>query len=617
MGLLPTSDKGNKYLLVIGDYFTKFIHAIPIRNQEAETVARSFVDNFITTFGVPMQVHTDQGANFESRLFRELCRILDIDKTKTTVMRPQSDGMVERFMRTIGNMLSPFVSVHQKDWDQYVPLIMMVYRPSEHETTGATPCQMMFGREIKLPVDLVLGRPLNKLDGLNHKPSADYLHELEQVVGAGAKVAGDGAKVVGAAKVAGDGAKVVGAGAKGGGDGAKVIGDGAKVVGAGAKGASEGAEVVGAKVAGDGAMVVGVGAKPGRVHSNADALSRRPCLDDCSHCSRKETTENVSVVGVIAQDNDSVTVCEPVPNSPSVLKEINYEQSSSKLSIDVVHKEASTDERCVYGGRRDRSNVNIPDKASSVDKFLSAKSNQIKSDKEVRLLQKTHKLSTVNEGKRGTTVRVVTRSMKNTDVLLNDHGLISTDFSQSFDIQNEQKQDKVLTLVRQWKVEPNKPEWSIVSKFSPEVKHYWNRLDSFELKDGVLYRKWESENGDEITWQIVIPENLKKFVLTQLHNSPAGGHLGVKKTLSKRWLVERHILERHSDYGWKCPECKKIFQRRSSPHGCKTTDKEMLCFNNKTGSRGKEAGEEMELYKVEELTQKIKLVDANGKNFPS
>lgn len=89
--------------------------------------------------------------------------------------------------------------------------------------------------------------------------------------------------------------------------------------------------------------------RPGRVHSNADALSRRPCLDDCSHCSRKETTEGVKVVGVIAQDNDSVTVGEPVSNSPSVLKEINYEQSRSKLSIEVVHKEASTDERCVYG----------------------------------------------------------------------------------------------------------------------------------------------------------------------------------------------------------------------------------------------------------------------------
>ncbi|VDI79030.1 Hypothetical predicted protein [Mytilus galloprovincialis] len=91
MGPLPTSEYGNKHVLVIGDYFTKFVHAIPIVNQEAQTVARAFIENFVTIFGVPMQLHTDQGANFEARVFQELCKVLDIDKTRTTVMRPQSD----------------------------------------------------------------------------------------------------------------------------------------------------------------------------------------------------------------------------------------------------------------------------------------------------------------------------------------------------------------------------------------------------------------------------------------------------------------------------------------------------------------------------------------------
>ncbi|VDI29173.1 Hypothetical predicted protein [Mytilus galloprovincialis] len=166
MGPLPPSDKGNKYLLVIGDYFTKFIHAIPIRNQEEETVARNFVDNFITIIGEPMQVHTDQGANFGSRFFRELCRILDIDKTRTTVMRAQSDGMVERFMCPSTKRTG-------------INIIMMAYRSSDHETTGVTSCQMMLGNAINHLVDLVLARALYKLDGLNYKPSADYLHELE------------------------------------------------------------------------------------------------------------------------------------------------------------------------------------------------------------------------------------------------------------------------------------------------------------------------------------------------------------------------------------------------------------------------------------------------------
>ena len=179
MGPLPTSVSGNKYLLVIADYFTKFVHALPMKNQEADTVARTFVHDFVTIFGVPMQVHTDQGANFESNLFKEVCKLLDIDKTRTTVMRPQSDGMAERHMRTLTNMLSSFVSENQKDWDQYIPLLMMAYRSSVHQTTGVSPCKMIFGREINLPVDLVFGQPMNQDKVFKSGDALEYVHELE------------------------------------------------------------------------------------------------------------------------------------------------------------------------------------------------------------------------------------------------------------------------------------------------------------------------------------------------------------------------------------------------------------------------------------------------------
>jgi transposase InsO family protein len=96
-----------------------------MRNQEADNVAKKLIENFITIFGVPMQIHTDQGTNFESNLFKALCKYLDIDKTRTTVMRPQSDGMAKRYMRTIEDMLSSFVGTRQNDWDKYIPLIMM------------------------------------------------------------------------------------------------------------------------------------------------------------------------------------------------------------------------------------------------------------------------------------------------------------------------------------------------------------------------------------------------------------------------------------------------------------------------------------------------------------
>ena len=147
LGPLPVSTTGNKYLLIVQDYFTKWVEAYPLPNQEAVSVAEVLIQHFISRFGVPMSLHSDQGRNFESAVFAEMCDLLGIDKTRTTPLHPQSDGMVERFNRTIEAQLSKFVDYHQKDWDLHIPLLLMAYRTSVHETTGCTPAMMMMGRD--------------------------------------------------------------------------------------------------------------------------------------------------------------------------------------------------------------------------------------------------------------------------------------------------------------------------------------------------------------------------------------------------------------------------------------------------------------------------------------
>ena len=99
-------------------------------------------------------IHTDQGVQFESNLFQEVCRLLQIQKTRTTPYHPQSDGMIERNNRTILTMLSAFVNEHQNDWDEHLPYISMAYRAAEHETTGNTPNYMMLGREVTTQLDI-------------------------------------------------------------------------------------------------------------------------------------------------------------------------------------------------------------------------------------------------------------------------------------------------------------------------------------------------------------------------------------------------------------------------------------------------------------------------------
>ena len=101
MGPLPPTDRDNNCILVISDYFAKWTESYPMPNQEAETVPNVVVRGLISRFGVPRQLHTDHGRNFESQLFLEMCSIMEIDRTRTISVRPQSDGMVKRFNRTM------------------------------------------------------------------------------------------------------------------------------------------------------------------------------------------------------------------------------------------------------------------------------------------------------------------------------------------------------------------------------------------------------------------------------------------------------------------------------------------------------------------------------------
>lgn len=159
MGPLPKTSAGNRHIVVIGDYFTKWMEAYPIPNAEAETVAQVVVEQFICKLGTPRQLHTDKGTNFESHLFKQVCKLLGIDKTRTTSRRPQSDGMVERFNRTLEQMLRMYVSNKQADWDKHLPYVMLAYRSTVHSSTGFTPNKLMLGREVELPLHTVVGRP--------------------------------------------------------------------------------------------------------------------------------------------------------------------------------------------------------------------------------------------------------------------------------------------------------------------------------------------------------------------------------------------------------------------------------------------------------------------------
>ena len=175
LGPLPVTERGNKYIVVIADYFTRWVESYPVPNHQAHTIANVIMENFFARFGLPRTIHTDQGRDFESRLFQNMCHLLGIDKTRTTPWHPQSDGLIERYNRTLETMLKEMVSEQQTDWDLYVGLCCMAYRATPHEATKMTPNLMMLGRNLPMPSHLQLKSPEVPPENL-----PDYVAKLEE-----------------------------------------------------------------------------------------------------------------------------------------------------------------------------------------------------------------------------------------------------------------------------------------------------------------------------------------------------------------------------------------------------------------------------------------------------
>ena len=129
VGPFPSGESGNTYVLVASDYFSRWVEAYGILNQKAVTVATKLVNELLIRFSIPEQIHSDQGQQFESNLVQEICKLLHVNKTRTTLYHPQSDGLVERFNGTLISMLATTVSV---EWDKCLKKVCMAYNTSVH-----------------------------------------------------------------------------------------------------------------------------------------------------------------------------------------------------------------------------------------------------------------------------------------------------------------------------------------------------------------------------------------------------------------------------------------------------------------------------------------------------
>lgn len=160
------SDGKSMDVLVVTDHFSKMAHAFPCRNQLAKQVARRLWNDFFLIYSFPKRIHSDQGANFESKLIKELLSPAGVEKSHTTPYHPMGNGVAERFNRALGS---------KTKWPQMLQLLTFCYNCTQHETTGFAPFYLMFGRVPRLPVDILFQSVLSDDVVVDHNEFVSHL----------------------------------------------------------------------------------------------------------------------------------------------------------------------------------------------------------------------------------------------------------------------------------------------------------------------------------------------------------------------------------------------------------------------------------------------------------
>lgn len=173
---LEPDGKGTKDILVITDHFTKYAVAVPTADQKSKTVAKALWNNFFIHYGFPERLHSDQGRDFESALIKDLCMLLGIKKTRTTPYHPRGNP-VERFNRTLLEMLGTLEEGDKVRWREFVQPLVHAYNCTKNDTTGYSPYQLMFGRQPRLPVDIAFGLSPEGSSKLSH---SEYVKKLTE-----------------------------------------------------------------------------------------------------------------------------------------------------------------------------------------------------------------------------------------------------------------------------------------------------------------------------------------------------------------------------------------------------------------------------------------------------
>ncbi|XP_041356959.1 uncharacterized protein LOC121374100 [Gigantopelta aegis] len=152
--LKPATEKGNRYILTLVDYATRYPEAVALKGIEAERVAEALVDIFCR-IGVPREMLTDMGTQFTSTLMSEVSRLISLKQLTTTPYHPLCNGLVERFNGTLKQMLKRLCAERPQDWDKYLSAVLFAYREVPQESLGFSPFELVYGHSVRGPMSIL------------------------------------------------------------------------------------------------------------------------------------------------------------------------------------------------------------------------------------------------------------------------------------------------------------------------------------------------------------------------------------------------------------------------------------------------------------------------------
>ena len=159
LGPLPRTTNGNRHVLVITDRFSKLSRAVPLVRINSTSVVRAFLENWAYPYALPETLLSDNGTQFTSKFFEEICTTLGVKHLTTTTYHPQANGQVERYNRTLVARLRHYVAENQRDWDEFVQPLTYAYNTQVHRSTGRSPFDLVLAQapaNPSLPTDTAL-----------------------------------------------------------------------------------------------------------------------------------------------------------------------------------------------------------------------------------------------------------------------------------------------------------------------------------------------------------------------------------------------------------------------------------------------------------------------------